>query len=59
MLYQKVPSTYLALEDVISNMCYQFKNSGTDPVLNFETYKQLVTQELLFNNYKTFRSVNV
>ncbi|KAG4071917.1 hypothetical protein HA402_006078 [Bradysia odoriphaga] len=55
MLYQKVPSTYLALEDVISNICYQFKSSGTDPVLNFEGYKHLVTQEMLYNNYKTFR----
>lgn len=59
MLYQKVPSTYLALEDVISNICYQFKSSGTDPVLNFEGYKHLVTQEMLYNNYKTFRYVNV
>lgn len=55
MLYQKVPSTYLALEDVISNICYQFKSTGTDPVLNFEGYKHLVTQEMVYNNYKTFR----
>lgn len=55
MLYQRVPATYLALEDVISNICYQFKHNGTDPVLNFENYKHLVNQEMMFNNYKTFR----
>lgn len=59
MLYQKVPSTYLALEDAISNICYQFKSSGTDPVLNFEGYKHLVTQEMLYNNYKSFRLVHI
>lgn len=55
LLHQKVPSTYLALEDVIGSISSQMRQNGTDPVLSFDRYKDMVTQEMALQNHKSFR----
>lgn len=55
LLEQKVPATYLALEDVINYIATERKANGFDPVLNAEQYRNLVTTEMLQRYNKTFR----
>ncbi|XP_056637900.1 leucine-rich repeat serine/threonine-protein kinase 1 isoform X1 [Diorhabda sublineata] len=55
LLEQKVPATYLALEDVINYIAAERKANGLDPVLNAEQYRNLVTTEMLQRYNKTFR----
>lgn len=55
LLEQKVPATYLALEDVINYIAADRRMNGLDPVLNIEQYKNLVTTEMLQRYNKTFR----
>lgn len=55
LLHQKVPSTYLALEDVIGSISTHLRLNGIDPVLSFECYKEMVTQEMVVQNHKSFR----
>ncbi|KAG5883328.1 hypothetical protein JTB14_032528 [Gonioctena quinquepunctata] len=55
LLEQKVPATYLALEDVINYIASERKLNGLDPVLNAEQYRSLVTTEMLQRYNKTFR----
>lgn len=58
LLHQKVPASYLALEDVVENMSAYLKHVGTDPVLNQENFQQMVHQEMHFLNFKAFRDVS-
>lgn len=39
MLEQRIPATYLALEDVIGLLATEQKNNGRDPVLSSERYR--------------------
>lgn len=39
MLEQRIPATYLALEDVIGLLATEQKNCGRDPVLSSEQYR--------------------
>lgn len=55
LLHQRVPASYLALEDVIGNIAVTLKQVATDPVLNAEQYRIMVTQEMQARNYKGFR----
>ncbi|CAH1285512.1 unnamed protein product [Diabrotica balteata] len=55
LLEQKVPATYLALEDVINYIAAERKVNGLDPVLTAEQYRNLVTTEMLQRYNKTFR----
>lgn len=55
MLLQKVPSTYLALEDCVGSMAAQLRQAGAEPVLGFERYRELVAQEMAAQNHKMFR----
>lgn len=55
MLHQKVPASYLALEDVVENLSAYLKHMGSDPVLNEENFQQMVHQEMHFQNLKPFR----
>lgn len=55
LLEQKVPATYLALEDVINYIATERRMNGLDPVLNTEQYKNFVTTEMLQRCNKTFR----
>lgn len=55
LLHQKVPSTYLALEDCVAGMAAQLHAAGLDPVLSFERYSEMVAQEMQANGQKMFR----
>lgn len=55
LLQQKVPSTYLALEDVIGSIAQQLRQNNIDPVLSLETFKDMVAQEMAVQNHKGFR----
>lgn len=55
LLQQKVPASYLALEDVVGSIANQLKMNTSDPVLNADNYRELVTQEMQTRGYKGFR----
>ncbi|XP_044740580.1 leucine-rich repeat serine/threonine-protein kinase 1 isoform X2 [Chrysoperla carnea] len=55
LLEQRVPATYLALEDVVSHLATERRASGADPVLSAEQYKALVTQEMHLRYNRAFR----
>ena len=43
LLEQKVPATYLALEDVISNLALELRGQGHDPVVRQDQYETMVS----------------
>ncbi|ETN67521.1 Leucine-rich repeat kinase [Anopheles darlingi] len=55
LLYQRVPASYLALEDVIGSVVAGLRQTGADPVLDADRYRQLVTHELAQRGLKGFR----
>ncbi|CAM1297638.1 Uncharacterised protein g1884 [Pycnogonum litorale] len=55
LLEQKIPATYLALEDVIGNVATTRKLQGKDPVLRSEQYKMMVMLEIQEKYGITFR----
>ncbi|XP_076250430.1 leucine-rich repeat kinase isoform X2 [Rhynchophorus ferrugineus] len=55
LLEQKVPATYLALEDVVNYIATERRLNGLDPVLTSEQYKSLVISEMQQRYNKTFR----
>ncbi|XP_055684527.1 leucine-rich repeat serine/threonine-protein kinase 1 isoform X1 [Lutzomyia longipalpis] len=55
LLHQKVPASYLALEDVIGTISSALRQVGADPVLDAERYRNMVTQEMQSRGYKRFR----
>jgi hypothetical protein len=55
LLEQRVPASYLALEDVISHLATDRRHTGVDPVLNAEQYKAVVTTEMQYRYQRSFR----
>lgn len=55
LLLQKVPATYIALEDIVNVIATNLRSAGVDPVLDAEEYRKLVTEEMRLHNYKSFR----
>ncbi|KFB52135.1 hypothetical protein ZHAS_00020459 [Anopheles sinensis] len=55
LLYQRVPASYLALEDVVAQIAAAQRQQGADPVLDAERYRQLVTHEMQLRGLKGFR----
>ncbi|KAL3278816.1 hypothetical protein HHI36_016337 [Cryptolaemus montrouzieri] len=55
LLEQKVPATYLALEDVVNHIAFERKMNGLDPVLNADQYRTVVSVEMQQRFNKTFR----
>ena len=49
LLEQKVPATYLALEDVISNLALELRGQGHDPVVRQDQYETMVSTEFIQN----------
>ena len=43
LLEQKVPATYLALEDVVSNLALDLRGQGHDPVIRQDQYESRVS----------------
>lgn len=55
LLEQKVPASYLALEDVIAHIAADRRNKGSDPVLSAQEYKTSVSNEMQAKHQYTFR----
>lgn len=55
MLLQKIPATYIALEDIINVIACSLRAAGRDPVLDAEQYRCMVTEQMRLHNYKSFR----
>ncbi|KAE8744037.1 hypothetical protein FOCC_FOCC009321 [Frankliniella occidentalis] len=55
LLEQKVPASYLMLEDVVCHLAAERKTKGVDPVLNADQYKNVVWCEMQHRYGKTFR----
>lgn len=55
MLLQKIPASYIALEDIVNVIACNLRAAGRDPVLDGEQYKRLVTEQMRLHNYKSFR----
>lgn len=57
LLEQRVPSTYLALEDIVSHIGSERRQSGLDPVLNLDQFRTAVNAEMLQRYHKSFRDM--
>jgi len=57
LLEQRVPATYLALEDIVSHIGSERRLAGLDPVLNLDQFKTAVNAEMLSRYHKLFRDV--
>ncbi|CAB3385193.1 Hypothetical predicted protein [Cloeon dipterum] len=55
LLEQRVPASYLALEDVVSVIAAERRALGADPVLLADEYKAKVAHELQARYHRTFR----
>ena len=58
LLQQKIPASYLALEDIVNFLATQRKLMDKDPVLKAEEYKTEVLDEMHSKYGKTFRDLN-
>lgn len=57
LLLQKIPASYIALEDIVNLISSNLKANGMDPVLDAERYRKIVTEEMRLHNYKSFRDL--
>ncbi|KAI4458153.1 ankyrin repeat and protein kinase domain-containing protein [Holotrichia oblita] len=55
LLEQKVPASYLALEDVVNYVAAERRLNALDPVLNAEQYRSIVATEMQQRYNRTFR----
>jgi len=54
-LEQRVPASYLALEDVVSIISAERRQFGADPVLLADEYRAKVAYEMQSRYHRTFR----
>ncbi|XP_022171675.1 leucine-rich repeat serine/threonine-protein kinase 1 isoform X1 [Myzus persicae] len=57
LLEQRVPATYLALEDIVSHIGSERRQAGMDPVLNLDQFRTAVNAEMLCRYQKSFRDM--
>ncbi|XP_068220598.1 leucine-rich repeat serine/threonine-protein kinase 1 isoform X12 [Palaemon carinicauda] len=57
LLEQRIPASYLALEDVVAVLALERRVQGRDPVLPADKYQTLVTQEMASRGYRPFRDL--
>lgn len=55
LLEQRVPASYLALEDVVVQLAAQRRSQGLDPVLGADQYRSLVAAEMHARTGRSFR----
>lgn len=55
LLEQRIPASYLALEDVVGVLALERRVQGRDPVLPADKYQALVTQEMSARGHRPFR----
>ncbi|KAK7078389.1 hypothetical protein SK128_010660, partial [Halocaridina rubra] len=57
LLEQRIPASYIALEDVVAVLALERRVQGRDPVLPADKYQNLVTQEMASRSYRPFRDI--
>ncbi|XP_050423466.1 leucine-rich repeat serine/threonine-protein kinase 1 [Adelges cooleyi] len=57
LLEQRVPATYLALEDIVSHIGNERRLAGLDPVLNLDQFRTAVNAEMVSRFHKSFRDM--
>lgn len=57
LLEQKVPATYLILEDVVNHISTDRRLNGLDPVLTGDQYRTLVSNEMQLRYNRSFRDL--
>ncbi|CAH1799323.1 unnamed protein product [Owenia fusiformis] len=57
LLEQKVPVTYIQLEEVIESIAKERRRQGEDPVLNADQYKAQVLDAMMARYNTTFRDI--
>lgn len=55
LLEQKVPASYLALEDVIGHIALERRQKKADPVLSAQDYRTIVSNEMQSRFQRSFR----
>ncbi|KAF4523571.1 hypothetical protein B566_EDAN014882, partial [Ephemera danica] len=55
LLEQRVPASYVALEDVVSHLASERRAAGADPVLSGDQYRAKVAHEMQLRFHRTFR----
>ncbi len=58
LLEQKVPATYLALEEVVSHLSTELRLQSSDPVLRQDQYEAAVSKELSTKHSLQFRDAS-
>ncbi|XP_071041167.1 leucine-rich repeat serine/threonine-protein kinase 1 isoform X3 [Parasteatoda tepidariorum] len=58
LLEQKIPATYLALEDVVGLLAVERHVQGKDPVLRAENYRNMVMHEMMQRYNIAFRDLS-
>lgn len=57
LLEQKIPATYLYLEEIVSSIVHERHQKKREPVLSYEEYRRLTSEQLKLKHNKTFRDL--
>lgn len=57
LLEQKIPATYLYLEDIVCWVVHDRQQKKREPVLTYEEYRKVTTEQLKLRFNKTFRDL--
>lgn len=57
LLEQKIPATYLYLEEIVSWIAHERHQKKREPVLTYDEYKRLTSEQLKLKYNKTFRDL--
>lgn len=57
LLEQKIPATYLYLEEIVSWIVNQRQQGKKEPVLSYEEYRKIASHQLKLKYNKTFRDL--
>ena len=55
LLEQKIPATYLHLEEIIGDLCVELRHTSRDPVLGQEEFEHFVTAHMKSKHNSSFR----
>ncbi|XP_063218267.1 leucine-rich repeat serine/threonine-protein kinase 1 isoform X2 [Bacillus rossius redtenbacheri] len=58
LLEQRVPASYLVLEDVVTQLAADRRRAGVDPVLSAEQYRSVVAAEMQYRFDRSFRDAS-
>jgi hypothetical protein len=55
LLEQKIPATYLFLEEIVGDLCVELRQAGRDPVMGQDEYTEVVTAHMRSRYSTSFR----